>query len=371
MSVYDKLAKTGPRKLLALDGGGIRGILSLGVLAEIERLLRKALGRDETFVLADYFDYVAGTSTGAIIAACISLGMPVEKIRCFYHESGKEMFDKAYLFERFLYKYQDDRLSARLQEVLGAGATLGSDKLRTLLLLIMRNASTDSPWCISNHPLAKYNSRDRCDSNLDLPLWQLVRASTAAPTFFPAETIRVGPNRFVFVDGGITMYNNPAFQIFLMATVEPFRLNWQAGEDKMLVVSVGTGTHPQEDPNLEPYEMNLLYDAATIPSVLMYAALTEQDFLCRVFGKCLAGDPLDREVGDLIGAAGPAKPKLFTYLRYNTELTRPALDDLGLPDVDPKSVQMLDSVEHIDDLERVGSAVARKVRAQHFAGFLN
>jgi predicted acylesterase/phospholipase RssA len=358
------------RKLLALDGGGIRGILSLEILAEIERLLRKALGRGETFVLADYFDYIAGTSTGAIIAACLSLGMRVERIQRFYHDSGKDMFDQAWLLERFLYKYEDDRLAARLQEVFDAATTLGSPNLRTLLLLIMRNASTDSPWCISNNPLAKYNCRDCCDSNLDLPLWRLVRASTAAPTYFPPESIRVGANRFVFVDGGVTMYNNPAFQAFLMATAEPYRLSWPTGEDKMLVVSVGTGTNPQANPNLQPHEMNLLYDAATIPSVLMYAALTEQDFLCRVFGKCLAGEPLDREVGDLIGTAGPVAPKLFTYLRYNTELTRAALDHLGLPDVDPRDVQMLDSVDHTDDLARVGKAVAGKVRPGHFAGFL-
>ena len=60
----------------------------------------------------------------------------------------------------------------------------------------------------------------------------------------------------------------------------------------------------------------------------MFAALNEQDFLCRVFGKCLAGDPLDREVGDMIGKRGPVWPKLFTYLRYNAELTRAGLEGL-------------------------------------------
>jgi patatin-like phospholipase/acyl hydrolase len=65
-SFKDKLAKSGPRKLLALDGGGIRGVITLEVLAEIERQLKKKLGRGDDFALADYFDYIAGTSTGAI-----------------------------------------------------------------------------------------------------------------------------------------------------------------------------------------------------------------------------------------------------------------------------------------------------------------
>ena len=208
------------------------------------------------------------------------------------------------------------------------------------------------------------------ESNLDIPLWQLVRASTAAPVYFPPEVVKVGAQEFVFVDGGITTYNNPAFLAFLMATVEPYRMNWPAGEDNILLVSLGTGTNPEANADLDPSEMNLLYNAGSVPSALMYAALNEQDLLCRVFGKCLAGDLLDREVGDLIGARGPVSPKLFTYVRYNAELTREGLDALGLVKIEPKSVQKLDSVEHIRELQRVGEAVAKKVRPEHFKGFL-
>jgi hypothetical protein len=174
----------------------------------------------------------------------------------------------------------------------------------------------------------------------------------------------------VFVDGGITTYNNPAFQAFLMATVEPYKMGWPAGEDKMLVVSIGTGTSPQANAELGPNDMNLLYNAGSIPSALMYAALNEQDMLCRIFGKCLAGDELDREVGDLIGARGPVGPgKLFTYVRYNAELSVAGLNALGLADIKPKDVQMLDSVAHVGELQRVGQAVAKKVQPEHFAGF--
>jgi len=295
--------------------------------------------------------------------------MRVEKIRNFYLENGKEMFDKACILKRFRYKFEDEKLSKRLQEEF-LGETLGSEKLKTLLLMVMRNASTDSPWPISNNPNAKYNDRRRPDCNLNLPLWQLIRASTAAPTYFPPEVVKIGEKDFVFVDGGITTHNNPAFQAFLMATVEPFNLNWPAGEDKILLVSIGTGTSPEANTDLRPDEMNLLYNAGSIPSALMFAALNEQDFLCRVFGKCLAGDPLDRELGDMIEKRGPVQPKLFTYVRYNAELTSEGLLALGLNDIEPKNVQQLDSVEFISDLQRVGKAVAEKrVRPEHFAGF--
>jgi uncharacterized protein len=371
MSLAEKIKSGSQKKILALDGGGIRGILSVEILAKIERLLREKLGKDEKFVLADYFDFIAGTSTGAIVAACLSWGMTVDRIRNFYLENGKEMFDKASLLDRYYrHKFDSEKLSARLRAEFGAETTLGSDKLGTLLMMVLRNASTDSPWPVSNNPAAKYNDCARPDCNLNLPLWQLIRASTAAPTYFPPEIVKIGAKEFIFVDGGITMYNNPSFQTFLMATVEPFNLNWPTAEDKILVVSVGTGTSPYANADLRPDEMNVLYNATSIPSALMFAALNEQDFLCRVFGKCLAGDPLDREVGDMIGKRGPLQAKLFTYVRYNAELTREGLDELGLNDVEPTNVQQLDSVEFVKDLQRVGEAVAeRKVKAEHFAGF--
>jgi uncharacterized protein len=371
MSLVDRIKAKGPKKILALDGGGIRGMMTVEILSGIEAMLRKALGRGKDFVLADYFDLVAGTSTGAIIATCLSIGMPVAEIREFYVNSGKEMFDKAFILKRFKNLYEDEKLSEKLREVVGAETTFGSEKLRTLLLIVTRNATTDSPWPLSNNPFAKYNQPERDDCNLKFPLWQLVRASTAAPVFFPPEKIKVGKHEFVFVDGGVTTYNNPAFIAFLMATVEPYEISWEAGEDKMLLVSVGTGSSPVRKADLNPEEMNLLYNMKSIPSTLMFAALNEQDFLCRSFGKCLAGDILDREVGDMIGKQGPVTTKLFTYVRYNAELTDEGLTALGLSDIHPQNVQKLDSVEYLADLQRIGQAVAaKKLEIEPFRPFL-
>jgi uncharacterized protein len=370
-SYKDKLARTGPRKLLACDGGGIRGIISVEILARIEKELRAASGKPG-LVLADYFDYVAGTSTGAIIATLVALGFSMDEAREFYLKSGAEMFQPARLWERLHTKFDDDNLTKMLKDIIGEATTLASERLRTLLMIVLRNATTDSPWPVSSNPRAKYNELAvRGDgSNLHLPLWQLVRASTAAPTYFPPEVINVGPHQFVFVDGGVTMYNNPAFHLFLMATSEPYRLCWPTGEDRMLVISVGTGASANANKNLSPREMNLIYNASNIPSALMAAALHEQDFLCRIFGKCLAGDPLDREVGDVIGQGLPLVPKLFTYARYNAELSREGLDAFGLSKIDPAHVQQMDSVEHVGEMQEVGrAAAARKVQAGHFAGF--
>jgi uncharacterized protein len=200
-SLSEKLRHTPQKKLLALDGGGIRGVITLEVLARIEAILREEkAGGSPDFRLADYFDYIAGTSTGAIIAACLSIGMSVSELSHFYHNSAKQMFSRAGYLRRFRYKYEDEKLSAQLRGIFGDQTTLGSDRLRTLLMMVLRNATTDSPWPVCNNPHAKFNDRGRPDCNLDLPLWQLVRASAAAPVYFPPELVRIGDHDF-FVCG--------------------------------------------------------------------------------------------------------------------------------------------------------------------------
>jgi patatin-like phospholipase/acyl hydrolase len=99
-TLVERIKRPGPKRMLSLDGGGIRGLITIEILARLETLLQEAY-QDRTLVLADYFDYVAGTSTGAIIATCISLGLPVSDIRHFYLTGGAAMFKRAPIREMF------------------------------------------------------------------------------------------------------------------------------------------------------------------------------------------------------------------------------------------------------------------------------
>ena len=217
-----RLARKGPRKLLAIDGGGIRGVLSLKILEEIEKLLITE-SRSRRLRLADYFDYVAGTSTGGIIAAGIAIGMSVREILDFYLNNGAAMFDKASIIRRLRYQYKSEPLALKLKEVFGAETTLGAPELETLVAPC--HAQRDDGLAVADFEqsickIQRCKEHGAC--NLHFPLWQLVRASTAAPTYFPPEVIDCGGKPFIFVDGGVTMYNNPAFQMFLMATVDRY-----------------------------------------------------------------------------------------------------------------------------------------------------
>lgn len=384
-SLHDRIHAPGPKKILACDGGGILGLMSVEILAQLEYQLRVALGKGPDFVLADYFDFVCGTSTGAIIATCIASGMSMDKIRQFYLDSGKQMFDKAALINRLNYSYNDEPLARMLrktfdQQLLESNATLGNAKLRTLLMMVMRNHSTDSPWPVWNNPSAKYNDLSRRDCNLYLPLWQLVRASTAAPTYFPPEVVTFAPGTpeeysFIFVDGGVTTYNNPAWLAFQMATAKPYAINWPTGTEQLLIVSVGTGSAASvlpKDTNVD--SLNILHYAQHIPSALMNAASAGWDMTCRMIGECRHGAKIDSEFGDMLSVAGSRNwtgPKQFSYLRYDPDVSQKGLQALGLNDIDAASVQTLDSVDHITDIRKVGQAYAQKhCQYDHFRGFV-
>jgi len=369
------------RKILALDGGGIRGVITLQILAEMEQQLKEKSGKGDAFRLSDFFDYIGGTSTGAIIAAGLSIGMSVQQLLDFYIHKGKDMFDKNFLLKQWKSLYGSGPLIEMLKETFGADTTMEIDNgaFKSLLLVVTMNRSTDSPWPISNNPLAIYNNKARPDCNAKIKLYQLVRASTAAPVYFPPETMQWDehdPSKtFVFVDGGVTPYNNPAFLMYRMATQPAYNLQWEVGEDKLLVVSVGTGSAPTSG----EYH-NLLESVKGLPTNLMYAMQVDQDINCRTVGRCTFGAPIDRELKDLVpmdkdgnvlDLSQDAK-RHFLYCRYNADLSQEALDAFGLQHIQSDHVREMDSVKYIDQLQEVGAAAGKKqVSLQHFGSFVS
>jgi hypothetical protein len=381
-----RYATAGPRKMLALDGGGIRGVLTLAILKNIEQQLQQPLWK--------YFDYIAGTSTGAIIAAGLARGMSVDALITFYKNTGTAMFQRTRFLERFNSLYRDGPLQQQLKQVFGEATDLKPGALKTLLLVVTRNVTTDSPWPISSNPEARYNLLSRTDCNLCIPLWKLVRASTAAPIYFPPEVIEVDPGdptkTFVFVDGGVTPYNNPAFLLYRFATDPAYRLQWPKGERNLLLVSVGTGAAPTEGSTASDPEHNLLSTGLGIPGALMYGSLVDQDINCRAIGRCTYGDVIDRELLDMVPREGNDEGKLterlqrtrvplekdlgrdFLYARYNVDLSDEGLKTLEITDVKAEDARKMDKAdpEQIDALLRIGSKAAAQVNVkEHFGVF--
>jgi predicted acylesterase/phospholipase RssA len=384
----------GPKRILSLDGGGLRGVITLEILLSIERQLRQHFGRDD-LVLADYFDYLAGTSTGAIIASALALGRPVEDIRDRYRTLGHAAFRRSLGALAQGARFGAEPVQRQLLDFFDDDLVLGDPALRTLLLLVLHRTDTDSPWLLSNCTNARYNRTDRLlprhrhDRNLDLPLLSLIRASTAAPTYFPMQLIPIGGVSVPFQDGGVTAFNNPALIAAVMATLPAYGLQWNRGVDDLLVVSIGTGSRAATGRPSRPGLVSSLGSLVRLPSVFMNGSAFSQDLLCRVIGECRYGPALDSEVGALLGrqrephggqqetpavpgAGGvPAVGEYFSFVRYDADLSRTALARTAVPRGDWRDVRRMDDARQIDNWRIIGRHAAENVRvAEHFRGFL-
>ena len=319
----------GPKRILAIEGGGVRGVFSLQILQRMEDLLRQHVRRPD-LVLADHFHLIAGTSVGAILATFLSWGWPVERLRVLFDETLHRIFSRAAWWKLPGAAFRRGPLRELLQrefaEAGGEPALFGTQRLKTWLLIVVRNLSTGSAWPLLNHPDARYNrllledGSENMRSNLRIPLWQLVRGSTAAPWFFPPERVTIPPDQTMeFIDGGITSFNNPSVIAYLMATLPCYPLRWKKGVGNLHIVSVGTGRVRAQLGLRERWRFGRLSIAGKVPASLIEATSQEQDLLMRAMGRCEHGGVLDRELGSLAGedAVGDA----FRYCRYNKPFT--------------------------------------------------
>lgn len=368
----------GPKRILALDGGGLRGVLTLGILREIEDTLRARHGGDPAFRLCDYFDLIAGTSTGAIIAAALSIGMSVDEVHQHYFALGHAVFKRSPLrFGLVRAKFDGANVGQALRGVLGE-RKLGDPGYRTGLLVVAKRLDSGSPWLLSNNPKMPYMQRgDQATTiaNGEYPLWQVVRASTAAPHFFDPEKIDIGRAdgkvkavHGEFVDGGVSPSNNPSLQALIAATVERCGFGWATGPDRLLVVSVGTG---KQDPEIGL--SNAITGAALANAARSLAALME-DCADQVetMMQWLSVSPTARSIDRLIRKVEPplGGHAQLSYLRYNV-LMRPdwCRDQLGIEigADELKAMEAMDDPEQLLPLDGLGrTAGAVLVKPEHF-----
>jgi hypothetical protein len=363
----------GPKRILALDGGGIRGALTLGYLKRIEDILRQRVGGDSAFRLSDYFDLIGGTSTGSIIATGLALGFSVERIQNLYQNLSEEVFKKPLLrLGLFSSKFPQEPLLQALTEYFGDN-TLGGDELRTGLMVMTKRLDTGSPWVFHNNPKGKYfNPRKEGGiANRDFPLREIVRASTAAPHYFEPEEIEVAQGvAGAFVDGGVSPYNNPSLQLLMLATLAGYGYKWPVGEDNLLLVSVGTGYREVRFEAKEVMAMPAIQLAAQ--SVL--SIMGDCDWLGQTVLQLLSRSTtpwqIDREMGDLQQDVLGGGEAWITYLRYTLAYDSAWLKnnlDIEMSEEETASLYAMDNPKNVEKLSELGAAAAKvQVSEGHF-----
>ncbi len=243
-----------PFRILSVDGGGICGAFVAGLMAGIEEQIKEPIGQ--------YFDLIAGTSTGGIIAAALAFREPASKIERFYREYGPVIFRRpriesssrwqralkrvfgpridGYLLgitgldvdQVFRSKYSGDALREALTEVFGS-KTLCESRTRLVIPSIDLTIGQTKVFKTAHMP--------KLHIDLHLPVVDIIMATTAAPTYFPHVVIQPGS---VYVDGGLWA-NNPT--VAAIAEAMAIRRECQRDEDPrfsletMSVLSIGTG----------------------------------------------------------------------------------------------------------------------------------
>lgn len=367
---------TGSKKILALDGGGIRGALTLGYLKKMETLLREK-ENDPNLLLCDYFDLIGGTSTGSIIAASLAIGKTVDEITALYMDLGGKIFAgkrnwwnplETFKFLKANYDYKT--LETSLRGAFG-DISLGSDAIRTGLCVVAKRADTNSIWPLINHPEGKYFDSS-IGRNKNIPLWQAVRASSAAPTYFAPQMIDVGDGQTAaFVDGGVSMANNPSLTLLMVATLNGFPFHWPMGEDKLFVVSVGTGYSVFSKQVGEIDDATMLTWAANVPDMLMQDASWQNRAMLQWMSESATAESLDGEMDNMKGDYLGGKP-LIKYLRYNFPITIDSMNKLNVENgksynaKDIANLVEMSNAENRHILYKIGLAASDSIKPEHF-----
>ena len=369
-----------PKRILALDGGGIRGLLTAGLLQRVEDVLRARAGGDPAFRLSDYFDLIGGTSTGSIIAAGLSLGMTAAEVRDSYFTLGNATFKRSLLrIGAVRQKYDAENVATALKSLF-KDRTLASSDFKTGLMVMSKRLDTGSQWPLSNNPAARYfkvHEDSTTIPNGEYPLWKVVRASTAAPYYFAPERIVIknGDTKRdlkgvigEFVDGGMSTANNPTLALVLMATIRGYDFNWEMGPDRLLVVSLGTGRKSANAGVSEGLEATSLAHAMRALASIMDDCGDLVETTMQWLSQSPTARDIDRELGKVEPGVGGA-PRL-TYLRYNVTFEADWFrQNLGLdwPDADVAALSAMDKPENMPKLDEVGLAAGAKLMKEtHF-----
>lgn len=314
------------KMILSIDGGGMRGVISLGMLAELETLTGKPA--------YDLFDMVAGTSTGAIIAAGLCVGKTAVEILEIYKTTLPKAFGVQqgigfwtnWFFGGMRYFYPLEPFRIALQPIV-EGKKI-RDLTDPIIFMTTKDVRTSNNYFIvSKGPgAAAFN---------DWPVSGAVAASGAAPIYFP-------PAAGNLIDGGVGVYGNPS----LAAAIEAMEYIGAAEgftDNNVRLISLGTGYPPNQFP-----------DGAA-------ARFWLKDWIEYIIGENIDDSGLQQ-----VYTTRAIYGKRMDFRRYNPLLTtRNLTEKLGItvpPGVKPETLSLdTRTPTELNLMEEIGRAYARKI----------
>ncbi|MBD2504201.1 patatin-like phospholipase family protein [Anabaena azotica] len=290
-----------PFKILSLDGGGIRGVLSATLLEEVERIVREKKGQE----LHEYFDLIAGTSTGSILAAGIACQMNAKEMTRLYLQQGQNIFLKSVYEQRkwrklsqifgffgdyvlYPHEYGEQGLSKVLEKELRASPvgkklgkcpTMAEIKEHTtnqLLILAYDVLSRNTTWFANDDKEEWYYNNE---------LWKICTASASAPTFFPPYkfSYKNSPDVLPHIDGGVAA-NNPELAAVAHALSMTTEDQTKPEIQQIAVLSVGTGQTTSAYDYEKVKKWGLLDWVSHLPDIFLDPGAENSHYVaCRMF----------------------------------------------------------------------------------------
>ena len=274
-------------RILSLDGGGMRGIIPATVLEYVENKIVEITKKPNARI-ADYFDLVAGTSTGGILSAfyltpskTLFKDDPTSKYKAsealdFYSKDGYKIFNKSKKFGWF-----------GLRQLFNA-AQYSPKKLEEILhreFQYLHFKELLKPCIITTYNMQNKNSfffssRESLDKYREFYVKDVLRSTSAAPTFFPPAFIEnlATQKQMINIDGGV-FANNPAMCAYSEGRATDFEDISFPGAKDMLILSIGTGGGQFDLPNVEKSsKWGILPWATSIPNIMMDGSIDTVDF---------------------------------------------------------------------------------------------
>lgn len=276
-------------KILSLDGGGIRGVISATILKEIETTLKEKKKQP----LHQYFDLIAGTSTGSILAAGIACQLDAQELINVYQKQGQDIFLESVRGQRkwrwlsqilggyVLYPHErgEQGLAQVLKknlihQELGKCPTIAEIKQPNLLILAYDVLSRNTTW-FANDDSEEWYYKNNTE------LWKICTATASAPTFFPPYELPYNSDESLpHIDGGVAA-NNPELAAIAHALSMTRSDQGKTNIDEIAVLSIGTGrtTCPYTYSQIKKW--GLLDWAKNIPNIFLDPSAENSNYISR------------------------------------------------------------------------------------------
>lgn len=354
------------RRILSIDGGGLRGVAAIAFLERLERRLHGEYGR--AVALHEHFDLIGGSSTGAIIATSLALGHPLEQVKDHYFRLAPNVFRRVWNRIPFIHAiFSAEALQREFLNIVGE-RTLDTPDLKTGLAIIAKRVDTGSVWFLTNSPNAPYWG-DPADGsyigNRHYSLANIVRASTAAPHFFDPHLLEIvkGQPPGLFVDGGVSPYADPSLALLMIATIPAYGFGWPTGADRLEITSIGTGSYRYriQRKAVSP-RFAALFAVDALRSMIADNSMQTLT-LMQALGRCVTPWTINSEIGNLRDVCIAPEP-LFTFRRYDLMLERDWMKaELG-EDIDAARLDRLRDISNLKAMERIYGYAERAAARQ-------